>query len=81
MARQNRTVGITIFISCIIGFIIYAWFLLVSDWKEIILQLTVLVAVAGMFGVLAWIGLVMATTTHSNKNVDDNRSESEEDSN
>jgi len=34
---------------------------LVSEWSAIVLQLTVLVAVAGLLGVLAWIGLTMAT--------------------
>jgi len=63
MARKpDRPVGIAIFIACVIGFIIYAWLLLVSEWSAIVLQLTVLAAVAGLLGVLAWIGLTMATT-------------------
>jgi len=63
MARKpDRAVGIAIFIACVVGFIIYAWLLLVSDWSAIVLQLTVLAAVAGLLGVLAWIGLTMATT-------------------
>jgi predicted DNA-binding transcriptional regulator len=70
MSRQSRPLGITIFIVCIIGFIIYAWFLLVSEWKEIILQLTVLAAVAGLLGVLAWIGLTMAATVRPTENID-----------
>lgn len=63
MARKpDKSVGIAIFISCIIVFIIYAWLLLVSEWSAIVLQLTVLAAVAGLLGVLAWIGYTMATT-------------------
>jgi len=63
MARKpNRSVGITIFVASIIGFILYAWLLLVSEWSAIVLQLTVLAAVAGLLGVLAWIGLTMATS-------------------
>jgi len=63
MARKpDKTVGVAIFIACIVGFIIYAWLLLVSEWSAIVLQLTVLAAVAGLLGVLAWIGLTMATT-------------------
>ena len=61
MTRQNRSLGITIFVTCVIAFIVYSWFLLVSEWKEIVLQITVLAAVAGLLGVLAWIGLAMAT--------------------
>jgi predicted DNA-binding transcriptional regulator len=77
MARQGRALGITIFITCIGGFIIYAWFLLVSEWKEIVLQLTVLAAVAGLLGVLAWIGLAMATRVKQTDNIDKIQSDSE----
>ena len=66
MARKpDRSVGIAIFIACIVVFIIYAWLLLVSGWSVIVLQLTALAAVAGLLGVLAWIGLTMATTPSS----------------
>jgi len=60
--KTGRSVGIAIFIACIVGFIIYAWLLLVSEWSAIVVQLTVLAAVAGLLGVLAWIGLTMAIT-------------------
>lgn len=60
MAIESKPLGVAIFIACIIGFIVYAWFLLVSEWKEIVLQLTVLAAVAVLLGLLAWIGLTMA---------------------
>ena len=63
MARKpNRSVGAVIFIACIVGFIIYAWLLLVSEWNEAVLKLTVLAAVATLLGVLAWIGLTMTNT-------------------
>ncbi len=61
--KPSKSVGIAIFVSCIVGFIIYAWLLVVSPWSAIVLQLTVLAAVAGLLGVLAWIGLTMATAT------------------
>jgi predicted DNA-binding transcriptional regulator len=77
MARQGRALGMAIFITCIGGFIIYAWFLLVSEWKEIVLQLTVLAAVAGLLGVLAWIGLAMATRVKQTDNIDKIQSDSE----
>ncbi|MFQ5969389.1 MAG: transcriptional regulator [Nitrososphaerales archaeon] len=63
MARKpDKSVGITIFISSIMAFIIYAWLLLVSEWSAIVLQLTVLAAVAALLAVLAWMGYAMATT-------------------
>jgi predicted DNA-binding transcriptional regulator len=60
--RSNRSVGIAIFVASIVGFIVYAWLLLVSEWSTIVLQLTVLAAVAGLLGVLAWIGLTMSSS-------------------
>lgn len=64
MARKpNRSVGVVIFIACILGFIIYAWLLLVSEWSEAVLKLTVLATVATLLGLLAWIGLTIANTT------------------
>ncbi|MEE8133394.1 MAG: hypothetical protein V3T40_07460 [Nitrososphaerales archaeon] len=70
MARRSKSSGIAIFITCTIGFITYAWFLLVSEWKEMVLQFTVLAAVAGLLGVLAWIGLTMATSVRPTDNID-----------
>ncbi|MGH9923153.1 MAG: transcriptional regulator [Nitrososphaerales archaeon] len=70
--KPNRSVGIVIFIACIVGFITYAWLLLVSEWSEAVLKLTVLAAVATLLGVLAWIGLTMTntrTTTEQEQNV------------
>jgi len=60
--KPSRSVGVVIFIACIVGFIIYAWLLLVSEWSEAVLKLTVLGAVATLLGVLAWIGLTMTNT-------------------
>lgn len=58
----DRSVGLAILIASILGFLAYAWLLLVSPWGMIVLQLTILAAVAGLLGVLAWIGCTMATT-------------------
>ncbi|MFQ5920740.1 MAG: transcriptional regulator [Nitrososphaerales archaeon] len=63
--RPGRAVGIAIFVACMVGFIVYAWLLLVSEWSPIVLQLTALAAVGGLLGILAWIGLNMATARAS----------------
>ncbi|MEM2760033.1 MAG: hypothetical protein QXU32_09940 [Nitrososphaerales archaeon] len=75
MTRQDRSFGIAIFIACIVGFVIYAWLLLVSEWKEIVLQITVLAAVAGILGVFAWIGFAMAMAKRD-ENIDKIQTES-----
>ncbi len=58
----DRYVGVAIFVASISGFMAYAWLLLASKWSVMVLQFTVLAAVAGLLGVLAWIGYAMATT-------------------
>ena len=63
-------------ISCITGFTIYSWFLLVSEWKEIVLQLTVLAAVGGILGIFACVGLAMAIGSRPSKNIDNIEPES-----
>ena len=76
MTIQRRVLGMIICISCIRGYMIYSWFLLISEWKEIVLQLTVLAAVAGILGVFAWIGLTMAARSRSSENTDNIKPES-----
>ncbi|HLC24363.1 MAG TPA: transcriptional regulator [Nitrosopumilaceae archaeon] len=64
MTRQ-RNMGITIFVLCIIGFVVYAYLLMLSEWSPIVLQLSVLMAVGGILGVISWIGYNMATSKPS----------------
>ena len=59
---KRKTTGILIFISCIAGFFIYAYLLMLSEWSPIVLQLSVLMIVGGVLGVISWIGYTMVTT-------------------
>jgi predicted DNA-binding transcriptional regulator len=59
--RRGRGAGLSILIFSIIAFIVYAYFLLGTDWGIVILRLTVLGAVTALLAVLAWIGYTMAT--------------------
>ena len=59
---KRSTTGITIFILCIVGFFVYAYLLMLSEWSPIVLQLSVLMIVGGVLGVISWIGYTMATT-------------------
>jgi uncharacterized membrane protein len=68
MTRQ-RSMGITIFILCIVGFVVYAYLLMLSEWSPIVLQLSVLMAVGGILGVISWIGYNMATSKPSPSSV------------
>jgi predicted DNA-binding transcriptional regulator len=62
---RQRNVGITIFVLCIVGFVVYAYLLMLSEWSPIVLQLSVLMAVGGILGVISWIGYNMATSKPS----------------
>ncbi len=64
MTRQ-RNLGITIFILCIVGFFVYAYLLMLSVWSPIVMQLSMLMAVGGILGVISWIGYNMATSKQS----------------
>jgi len=59
---KRKTTGILIFISCISGFFLYAYLLMLSEWSPIVLQLSVLMIAGGVLGVISWIGYSMATT-------------------
>jgi len=62
---RRRTVGILIFVLSIAGFFAYAYLLMLSQWSPIVLQLSVLMAVGGILGVISWIGYNMATSRPS----------------
>ena len=48
-------------VGSLAGIAVYGW-LLASPYYQLILQLTAFVAVAGVLGILAWIGYTLATT-------------------
>ena len=63
--RRSRIAGYTLLVTSILAFIIYSYLLLNTDLGILILQLTVLAAIAALLAVLAWIGYTMATApTH-----------------
>ena len=64
MSRRRAT-GIMIFVLCIVGFFVYAYLLMLSEWSPIVLQLSLLMVVGGLLGVISWIGYMMATTKSS----------------
>jgi len=68
MIRQ-RVVGISIFVLCIVGFFAYAYLLMLSEWSPVVLQLSVLMAVGGILGVISWIGYNMATSKPSSSSM------------
>ena len=71
---KRKAVGIIIFILAISAFFVYAYLLMLSEWSPIVLQLSILMIVGGILGVISWIGYTMATTKPSPSSIlqDDN---------
>jgi len=64
-----------IFVLAISAFFVYSYLLMLSEWSPIVLQLSILMIVGGILGVISWIGYVMATTKSSPSSIiqdDDN---------
>jgi len=64
-----------IFVLAISAFFVYSYLLMLSEWSPIVLQLSILMVVGGILGVISWVGYVMATTKSSPSSIiqdDDN---------
>jgi uncharacterized membrane protein len=64
-----------IFVLAIGAFFLYSYLLMLSEWSPIVLQLSLLMIVGGILGVISWIGYMMATTKSSPSSIiqdDDN---------
>ena len=61
----RKAQGIMIFVLAISAFFLYSYLLMLSEWSPIVLQLSLLMIVGGILGVISWIGYVMATTKSS----------------
>ena len=66
---KRKIQGLLIFILSISAFFTYAYLLMLSVWSPIVLQLTVLMIVGGILGVISWIGYMMATTKSSTSSI------------
>ncbi|KSW12569.1 transcriptional regulator [Pyrodictium occultum] len=62
---SDRAVGAALIVVSLLVIIVYGWLLFAPPRKGIdlaLLKLTAFIAVAGVFGILAWIGYTLATT-------------------
>ena len=62
---KRKAQGIMVFTLSIGAFFVYAYLLMLSEWSPIVLQLSMLMVVGGVLGVISWIGYMMATTKSS----------------
>ena len=61
---KDQAIGALVLVGSVAGIFIYAWllFLMGPAVSLLALQLTGLIAVGGVLGILAWIGYTLATT-------------------
>ena len=59
---RDQAIGTAILAGSIGGILIYFYLVFLSSWILLIMQLTAFIAVAGVLGILAWIGYTLATT-------------------
>ena len=72
---RRKVQGIMIFVLAISAFFVYSYLLMLSEWSPIVLQLSILMIVGGILGVISWVGYMMATTKSSPSSIiqdDDN---------
>ena len=62
---RRKAQGIMVFVLAISAFFLYSYLLMLSEWSPIVLQLSLLMIVGGILGVISWIGYMMATTKSS----------------
>ncbi|MEM2291861.1 MAG: transcriptional regulator [Nitrososphaerota archaeon] len=60
--NRDQAIGALVLVASVAGILVYAWLVLFSPWTILILQLTALIAVGGVLGILAWMGYALATT-------------------
>ncbi|MCX8184744.1 MAG: transcriptional regulator [Sulfolobales archaeon] len=61
MARDQLVGGLMLTASIAIV-AIYGWLVFLTDYYLLVLKLTGFIAIAGVFGILGWIGYTLATT-------------------
>lgn len=59
---KDQALGFGMMITSIVVILIYGWLVFLSEYALLILKLTGFIAVAGVFGILAWIGYTLAST-------------------
>jgi predicted DNA-binding transcriptional regulator len=59
---RDQIIGILLMLVAIVVIIAYAWILFFTEWTLLLIQITLMIAVAALLGVIAWIGYTLATT-------------------
>jgi predicted DNA-binding transcriptional regulator len=64
---RTRVTGLSILGISIIGFIIYLYLILATQWDILLIKITIIAAVGAIVSVVAWMGYTMTTTPVADK--------------
>lgn len=62
LVTRDQLVGGLLLTASVAVIAIYGWLVFLTDYYLLVLKLTGFIAVAGVFGILGWIGYTLATT-------------------
>jgi predicted DNA-binding transcriptional regulator len=60
--NRDQAIGWILAVASAIVIVLYGWLVFFTSWDILLLKLTGFIAIAGVFGILAWIGYTLATT-------------------
>ncbi len=58
---KRQIAGALIFVGCIGAFFAYAYLLILSDWSQHVLHISILMIVGGILSAISWVGYSMIT--------------------
>ena len=59
---KDQALGALLLIAGVGGIILDGWLVFMTEWSLAVLQVTGFIVVAGVLGIVAWIGYTLATT-------------------
>jgi len=62
LVTRDRVIGGLLLVVSAAIVVIYGWLVFLTDYYLLVLKLTGFIAIAGVFGILGWIGYTLATT-------------------
>jgi HTH DNA binding domain len=60
--NRDKAVGLALLVVSVVIIVVYAYVMFATHYALFLLELTGVVAVAVVFGILAWVGYALATT-------------------
>jgi cell shape-determining protein MreD len=64
---RTKVTGVSTLGISIIGFIVYLYLILATQWDILLIKITIIAAVGAVVSVVAWIGYTMTTTPIADK--------------